>query len=119
RPRATVRAAIVCPGVVLLEEGAVSGGVPGELVHALAPLRILVRKEFGPDAAVLGRPRPPGIPHLQRTDRAHPDHEVPRIARVDEHGVETHTSASRLPVLPRREAVQALDVPPRLSTSVT
>src|SRR2546428_11876 len=82
RPRSTVRSAMVGPAVVLLKEGAVPGGVPGELVHALAPLRILVWEEFRPDAAVLGRPATPTIPRLERPDRTDPDDAMPRLARA-------------------------------------
>src|SRR2546428_5689946 len=103
---------MVGPAVVLLEDRPVSRGVPGQLVHALAPLRILVRQESGPHAAVLGRPASSAVPRLERADGADTDHEVPRILWIDKHGVEAQTTVAWLPILPRRMVVQRLDVLP-------
>src|SRR5947209_19150527 len=109
---------MVGPAVVLLEDRPVARGVPGQLVHALAPLWILVRHESGPHAAVLGRPGSPAVPRLERADGADPDHEVPRILWIDEHGVEAQTTVAGLPVLPRRMVVQRLDIVPRVAAVV-
>src|SRR6266704_3463935 len=103
---------MVRPAVVLLEDRSVARGVPGQLVHALAPLRILVRHESGPHAAVLGRPASPSVPGLECADGADPDHEVPRILWIDEDGVEAQTAVAGLPVLPGRMVVQRLEVLP-------
>src|SRR2546422_4837571 len=119
RPRSTVRSAMIGPTVILLEEGAVPGGVPGELVHALAPLRILVREEPGPDAAVLRRPASSAIPSLEGADRTDSDDEMPRVPRVDEYGVQTESPAARLPLLPRRMIVQRIQIVPRIPAVVT
>src|SRR3989442_5008452 len=118
RPRSTVRSAMVGPAVVLLNEGAVPGCVPGELVHALAPLRILVREEPGPDATVLRRPAASAIPRLERADRTDSDDEMPRVPRVDEHGVKAQPPATWLPLLPRRMIVQRVHVVPRVPAVV-
>src|SRR5207249_7223812 len=91
RPRSTVRSAMIGPTVILLEEGAVPGGVPGELVHALAPLRILVREEPGPDAAALRRPAASAIQSLEGAARTGSDDQMPRVPRVDEYGVGPQT----------------------------
>src|SRR3989475_677935 len=118
RPRSTVRSAMVGPAVVLLKEGAVPGCVPGELVHALAPLRILVREEPGPDATVLRRPAASAIPRLERADRTDSDDEMPRVPRVDEHGVKAQPPATWLPLLSRRMIVQRVHVVPRVPAVV-
>src|SRR5437899_4604600 len=101
---------MVGPAVVLLEDRPVARGVPGQLVHALAPLWILVRHESGPHAAVLGRPAPPAVPRLERADGADPDHEVPRIPRIDEHGVEAQGAVGGAPVFSWRTGVPRLSV---------
>src|SRR5207245_7168369 len=82
------------------------------------PLWILVRHESGPHAAVLGRPAPPAVPRLERADGADPDHEVPRIPRIDEHGVEARAAVAGLPLFPSRMVVQRLDVVPRVPAIV-
>src|SRR5436309_1202663 len=114
RPFSTVRSAMVGPTVILLEEGAVPGRVPGDLVHALAPLRVLVREELCPHAAVLHRPAASAIPRLERSDGTDSHDEMPRVPRVDEHGVEAQPPATWLPLLPRRMIVQRSQIVPRV-----
>ena len=109
---------MVGPTVILLEEGAVPGGVPGELVHALAPLRVLVREELCPHAAVLHRPAASAIPRLERSDGTDSHDEMPRVPRVDEHGVEAQPPATWLPLLPRRMIVQRTQIVPRVPAVV-
>src|SRR5439155_13764732 len=118
RPFSTVRSAMVGPTVILLEEGAVPGGVPGELVYALAPIRVLVREELCPHAAVLHRPAASAIPRLERSDGTDSHDEMPRVPRVDEHGVEAQPPATWLPLLPRRMVVQRIQIVPRVPAVV-
>src|SRR2546429_3339385 len=118
RPFPTVRSAMVGPTVILLEEGAVPGGIPGELVHALAPLRVFVREELCPHAAVLHRPAASAIPRLERSDGTDSHDEMPRVPRVDEHGAEAQPPATWLPLLPRRMIVQRTQIVPRVPAGV-
>src|SRR5437899_179317 len=118
RPPAAVGPAVVRPAMILLEDRAVSGGIPGQLVDALSPLRILVRHEPGPDPLVLHGPRATAVARLERPDRADPDDKMLRISRIHEDRMQAQAAIARLPFFPGRMIVESLEVLPRSSAVV-
>src|SRR2546422_11629142 len=118
RPPADVGPAMVRPAMILLEDRTFSGGVPGQLVDALSPLRILVRHEPGPDPLVLRGPRATAVARLERPDRADSNHQMLRISRIHEDGMQTQAAIARLPLFPGRMIVECLEVLPRSSAVV-
>src|SRR5207244_9818857 len=118
RPPAAVGPAVVVPEMILLEHRAVSGGVPGQLVDTLSPLRILVRHEPGPDPLVLRGPRATAVARLERPDRGDSNHQMLRISRIHEDGLPAQAAIARLPLFPGRMIVECLEVLPRSSAVV-
>src|SRR3989449_9216977 len=118
RPPADVGPAMVRPAMILLEDRTVSGGVPGQLVAALPPLRILVRHDPGPHPLVLRGPRATAVARLERPDRADSNHQMLRILRIHEDRMQAQPAIARLPLFPGRMIVECLDVLPRSSEVV-
>src|SRR2546428_6175846 len=118
RPPAAGGPGVVRPEMILLEDRAVSGGVPGQLVDTLSPLRILVRHEPGPDPLVLRGPRATAVARLERPDRADSNHQMLRISRIHEDGMQAQAAIARLPLFPGRMIVESLEVLPRSSAVV-